>query len=451
MASSAPFTPAQPARVPDWLPGWRGMTGERLRSVVHGIAEPAFDVWHKDRKFLNFDLHIMNDPAMIGHVLLDNHANYQRPRLTRQILKPIIGNGLLSSEGEDWRMQRKIVAPTFAPPAVAGMAGLMAEATVQAMAHWPTEPRRIDMAHVATETTMAIIANALFSGDRRLTSAEAAKHIDVVIAAAGQPRFMRMIGLQEFDPSPSMFRLRRSRRWLREALSNLVRERGPSGGGDDFFGGLMRSLYANLPPEEAEALAVDNAITFYAAGHETTATALTWAIYLLAAQPELQEEARAEAHAALDGDISTLADRLPLLRQILDETMRLYPSALQLIREVVADDEVNGIPVKKGELVFIYPWIVHRHRGLWDNPDSFDHTRFAPENKANQHRFQYIPFGVGPRICVGARFAITEALVILSHWLTARRFRLPPGFKPLPYGNVTLRPKDGMPLFVEPL
>ncbi len=451
MDSTAAFVPAQPARVPDWLPGWRGMTGERLRSVVHGIAEPAFDVWHKDRKFLNFDLHIVNDPAMIGHVLLDNHTNYLRPRLTRQILKPIIGNGLLSLAGEDWRMQRKIVAPTFAPPAVARMADLMADATVKAMEHLPNNPCRIDMARVATETTMAIIANALFSGDARLTSREAAKHIDTVLAAAAQPRFMRMIGLQEYDPSPSMFRLRRSRRWLRETLTNLVRERGPSGGGDDFFGGLMRSLYASFSGDKAQEMAVDNAITFYAAGHETTATTLTWAIYLLAAQPDLQEQARQEARSALDGDISTLADRLPLLRQILDETMRLYPSALQLIREAVSDDNINGVPVKKGELVFIYPWIVHRHRGLWKNPDVFDHTRFTPENKVKLHRFQYIPFGVGPRICVGARFAITEALIILAHWLTARRFRLPLGFKPLPYGNVTLRSKDGMPLLIEPL
>ncbi len=451
MATTAPFIPAQPIRVPDWLPGWRGMTGERLRSVVHGIAEPAFDVWHKDRQFLNMQLHVVNHPDMIGHVLLDNHANYVRPKLTRQILKPVIGNGLLSAEGEDWRKQRRIVAPTFAPGAVARMASLMAEATAEQLQSWPTETRRVDMAQVATDTTMAIIAKALFSGDPRLVTREAASHIEAVISVAGQPRFLRMIGLQEYDPSPSMFRMRRSRRWLRDTLGQLVRERGPDGGGDDFFGGLMRALYADLPPDEAAELAVDNALTFYAAGHETTATALSWAIYLLAGQPDLQEEARAEALSNLDGDVATLAERLPLLRQILDETMRLYPSALQLIREAVADDDMHGIPVKKGELMFIYPWVVHRHRQLWEHPDSFDHKRFTPENKTQQHRFQYIPFGVGPRICVGSRFAITEALIILAHWLSARRFRLTPGFRPLPYGNVTLRPKGGMPLLVEPL
>lgn len=427
------------------------MSGERLRSVVHGIAEPAFDVWHRKTQFLHFKLHILNDPDMVGHVLLDNHTNYLRPKLTRQILKPTIGNGLLSAEGEDWRKQRKIVAPTFAPHAVAGMAKLMAEATTREMASWSSAPSRTDMAKVAARTTTAIIANALFSGDPRLTSPQAAAHIDTVIEGAGQPRFLRMMGLQEFDPSPSMIRQRRSRRWLRNTLTELVRERGPSGGAEDFFGGLMRALYADLSPNEAEALAVDNAVTFYVAGHETTATALSWTIYLLAGQPELQEEARAEAIAALNGDTATLADRLPLLRQILDETMRLYPSALQLIREAQSDDEIKGVAIKKGELTFAYPWIIHRHRGLWDNPDQFDHNRFSPENTAKLHRFQYIPFGVGPRICVGARFAITEALIILAHWLSARRFRLPPGFQPMPHGNVTLRPKNGMPLMVTPL
>jgi cytochrome P450 len=451
MATAAPFIPAQPPRVPDWLPGWRGMFGERLRSAVHGISEPAFQVMHKKRRFLNMDLHIVNDPEMIGHVLLDNHANYVRPQLTRQILKPVIGNGLLTAIGEDWRTQRRIVAPTFSPSAVADMAAIMDAGALEHVARFPSQTARIDMARIATETTMTIIANTLFSGDPRLTTREAAKHFERVLAAVAQPRLSNMFGLQEYDPSPSMIRMRRSRRYLRESVLAMVRERGADGGGNDFFGQMLRAIYAERHAGEAEILALDNALTFYGAGHETTATTLAWTIYLLAAHPELQEEARAEAILALNGDVETLADRLPLLRQILDETMRLYPSAAQIGREAVADDDLLGVPVKTGELVFIYPWIVHRHNMLWDRPNEFDHTRWTAENKAKLHRFQYIPFGAGPRICVGARFAITEALIILSRWLAARRFRLTPGLMPIAYGNVTLRPKDGMPLIVEPL
>lgn len=451
MATAAPFIPAQPPRVPDWLPGWRGMFGERLKSAVYGIAEPAFDVLYKKRPFLNMQLHVVSDPAMIGHVLLDKHSNYVRPRLTRQILEPAIGNGLLTASGEDWRKQRRIVAPTFSPQAVLGMAATMDDGAREHVARFPGGAARIDMARVATETTMTIIANTLFSGDARLTSPEAVIHFERVLSAIAQPRFSNMFGLQEYDPSPSMIRMRRSRRYLRDSVLAMVHERGPDGGGDDFFGQFIRTIHAELPPKEAEILALDNALTFYGAGHETTATAVTWAIYLLAGQPELQDQARAEALAALNGDVITLADRVPLLRQILDETMRLYPSAAQIAREAAADDDMLGVPVKKGELIFIYPWILHRHRQHWDRPDAFDHSRWTPENKAKLHRFQYVPFGAGPRICVGARFAITEALIILARWLTARRFRLPSGFHPLPYGNVTLRPKHGMPLIVEPL
>ena len=426
------------------------MYGERLRSVVHGIAEPAFDVMYRRSKFLHLTLHVVNGPDMIARVLLDHSVNYVRPRLTRQILYPVVGNGLLSAEGEDWRKQRKIVAPTFAPAAVAGMADQMAEAAARNIEHWPLGRTQLDMDKVATATTMAVIADTLFSGDARLASGEAARHIENVVSAAGQARLMAMIGLQDYDPSPTMVRARRSRRWLRAMLTTLVHERG-TGNGNDFFGGLIRTLHESFPGEQANSLAVDNAITFNAAGHETTATALSWVIYLLAAQPELQEQARAEAVDALKGDMSTLVDRVPILRQILDETMRLYPSVVQIIREAVADDELGGHPVAKGDLIMIYPWLVHRHRKLWDNPDAFDHTRFAPESKAKLDRFQYIPFGAGPRVCVGARFAIVEALIILAHWLAARRFLLPQGTRPIPTGTVTLRPKGGMLLDIEPI
>jgi cytochrome P450 len=449
MASSPLFTPVQPLRTPDWVPPWRGFFGERLRNTVYGWPEPAFDVFYRKRKILGFTVHIVTDPDSVGRVLLDNKENYVRPGIAQRILSPLIGNGLLSSEGEDWRKQRKIVAPTFAPGAVAKMAEVIDRITRHQVAQWETSPTRKDMARAATDATMAIIADALFSGDPRLTSQQAGFHIENLLKAAGQARFTTLLGVQDLDPSPIMRRARSGRAFLRSTLTQLVKDRGPDGGGDDFFGGLIRALHTQFPAEEAQSLAVDNAITFYVAGHETTANALAWSIYLLAAQPVIQERARAEAIAALDGDVATLADRTPYLRQILDEAMRLYPPAPRFDREAVADDMLGNEQVRKGDLVSLWPWVSHRHRKLWDNPDAFDPDQFAPEAKAKLHKFQYFPFGGGPRVCVGARFAVVEALIILSHWLAARRFSLPPGFKPYPTGSVTLRPRDGMPLIVE--
>ncbi len=448
MASTAQFIPAQPMRTPDWVPTWHSYFGERMRNSVYGWPEPAFDILYKKRSILGKPAHIISDPDGIGRIFLDNRDNYPRPGLARRILTPVVGNGLLSADGEDWRIQRRIVAPTFAPAAVARMADVIAQAARQQVAGWSASTVRLDMAQEATQATMQIIADALFSGDARLASGEASSHIDHLISSAGQARLTTMLGLSDYDPSPNMRRARKGRAYLRTTLSDVVKQRGPSGGGDDFFGGLIRSLHEQFPADVAETLAVDNAITFYVAGHETTSNALAWTIYLLAAQPELQALAREEALAAIKGDVSTLAERTPLLRQILDESMRLYPPAPQLTREAQGDDELCGQRIRKGDLILVYPWVVHRHRQLWTNPDAFDHTRFSAEAKAIHHRYQYIPFGAGPRVCVGARFALVEAQIILAHWLSAKQFSLTPGFKPDPVGSVTLRPRGGMLLLV---
>lgn len=451
MASLTPFIPVQPLRSAEWVPVWRGFFGERLRNTVYGLPQSAFDIPIRTRNVLGFTVHILMEPAAVERVLLGNKANYLRPRIAQRLLSPLVGNGLLSAEGEDWRTQRRIVAPTFAPAAVANMAETMVRCTADNVAKWPKGNARVDIAAEATDATMAIIANSLFAGDPRLVDPQAARYIGQMLAAAGQARFMTLLGLQNWDPSPVMRRARKSRDWLRQTLTEVVRDRGPDGGGDDFFGGLIRALGEHYPPEQAATLAADNAITFYVAGHETTANALAWTMYCLAAQPELQEQARAEAVAAMAYPAAERFEHLTLLKQVFEETMRLYPPAPRFDREAEAPDELAGTPIAKGDLVSIWPWIIHRHRALWDHPDRFDHRRFAPEHRAGLHRFQYLPFGGGPRVCVGARFATMEALLIMAQWLSTRRFALPAGFTPDPVGSVTLRPRGGMPLLVSPV
>jgi cytochrome P450 len=391
---------------------------------VYGLSDPVFDVAFRTGRFMQFRLHVINAPEMIGHVLLDHHANYPRPPLFRTMFEPSIGNGLLVAEGEDWRLQRKIVAPTFSPAAVIAMTQSMQAITASHVAGWPARGGMFDMDQMATDATMAIIAGTLFAGDREIASAEAGRKVRQLVAVVGQPRMLTVLGLQRYDPSPGMARARAAARAVRGSLARLVRERREQPGQTDFFSGLLRAFDGAMPASEADRLMLDNAVTFFAAGFETTATALAWTIYLLAAQPDLQEAARAEAQAALSGDAAGLAERLPLLHQIFDESMRLYPPVVQIVRQAAADDVIGDLKIRKGDLIFVYPWVVHRHRQLWDQPDAFDHARFAPQARAAQQRFQYLPFGAGPRICVGARFALVEALIILAHWLAARRFSL---------------------------
>jgi len=448
------FTPPFPHRSRDWAPVWTSFVGQRASNSVYGWPDEAFDVAWRTRRVLGYTVHLVSDPDAIGRVLLDNKANYERPALVRRLLRGGLGDGLFNAEGDAWREQRRIVAPTFSPAAVAGFAGTIAAVLRGRIAGWSPTARPTDMAAEATATTMGIIAATLFAGDARLTAPAAAGHITAMLDAAGRARLTAMLGLPAMGPGSR--RARVGGRFLRDTLGMLADERAAAGAegqwGDDFFGGLVSALHARYPAPEARELAVDNAVAFYVAGHETTANALTWTIYLLAAQPDLQEELRGEAVAALGGGgMQTLDARLPRLRAVLDEALRLYPPAPRLDREAMADDELSGHPVRRGDLVSIWPYVLHRHRAWWDRPDAFDPERFLGDRRAAMHRYQYLPFGAGPRVCVGARFAVVEALIVLAHWLAARRFRLRAGPPPVPVGRVTLRPEGGMPLAVEPV
>lgn len=443
------LVPPFPYRSRDWAPAWAAFVGRRANNSVYGWPDEAFAIPWRTRRVLGYTVHLVSEPDAIGRVLLDNKANYERPALVRRLLRAGLGDGLFNAEGETWREQRRIVAPTFSPAAVAGFAEPIAEVVRRQVAGWPTGTRPLDMAAEATSATMRIIAATLFGGDARLTAPAAAGHITAMLDAAGRARLTALLGMPALGPGSS--RARTGGRFLRETLGALADERARAGGGDDFFGGLVWALHARYPAAQARELAVDNAVTFYVAGHETTANALTWTVYLLAAQPMLQDELRAEAVDALGGGgIDTLDVRLPRLRAVLDEALRLYPPAPRLDREALSDDELAGHSVRRGDLVSIWPYVLHRHRSWWQEPDAFDPERFRGDRRAQMHRYQYLPFGAGPRVCVGARFAIVEALIVLAHWLAARRFSLRGGLSPVPVGRVTLRPHGGMPLTMSP-
>jgi cytochrome P450 len=271
-------------------------------------------------------------------------------------------------------------------------------------------------------------------------------HIAAALEGVSEARLQAMLGLPRMPWSRKGWAAGRGMNYLRATLEAVVRERLPDGGADDFLGRLIRGLSSRFEPKQAATLAVDNAMTFYLAGHETTANAVSWTLYLLAEQPALQEEAAAEARAALaaGGDDPGLPERLPRLRAILDETLRLYPPAPRFDREALGPDRLGEEDVQKGDIVSVWPWLLHRHKALWDDPDAFDPDRFAGPRK--RHRFQYIPFGGGPRLCVGARFATAEALTILAYWLSRWRFAPVPGREVRAHGMVTLRPAGGLPL-----
>jgi len=436
-----PFVPPYPPRPTQPVATWRGFFGERARTSVYGWSERAFEIDYLKRNILGFQVHILLDPELIEHVLLDNAANYVKPDIVKHLLDPIIGRGLLTSDGQLWRDQRKIVAASFSPAAVEAQRAMFVQAAREAMARWAAgEPR--DMAAESTRATMTVIALALFGGDPRLISDQSMAQIAAAIEGFSEARILALFRLPQFPITPKGRAGKRGQVHLRNTLAAVVDDRWHGRVATDFLSGVIDALRQRFPDDEARALAIDNAATFYLAGHETTANALTWTLYLLAAQPALQEEVAAEAKAALAGGADDVAERAPRLRLFLMESMRLYPPVPRFDRQAIEPDAIGGHKVERGDIISIWPWLLQRHRKYWRDPDAFDIERFA--GKGDRHRFQYLPFGGGPRTCVGAQFATAEALTILAVWLAEWRFALPPGHRAEVSGMVTLRPKGGM-------
>jgi cytochrome P450 len=438
------WIPPHPPRRARPVPTWRGFLGERARTAVYGWSQLAFDNWYFKRNILGHQVHVVLKPEWVQHVLLDNAANYEKPKLVKRILAPTIGEGLLTSERELWRAQRKIVAASFTPPSVDALIPLFGEVGQSIAGDW--KPGTRDMSAQATTATMRVIAAALFSGDGRLTTREAMDHITSAMEGVGAARIQVLLGMPLIPLTPKSRRGRSGQKFLRGTLGAIVRERLGADAPDDFVTSMVRALLERFPREHAIELAIDNAATFYLAGHETTANLTSWALFVLSEQPELQDRLAAEADSALRAGLdSGLPDRLPLLRAALDETLRLYPPVPRFDREAVGADMLGEHQVNAGDLVSIWPWIIQRHKKLWEQPDAFDPDRFA-DGAREGHRFQYLPFGAGPRTCVGARFAMAEAITIVATWLRAWRFAPTPGRKVRPSGMVTLRQEGGLPL-----
>lgn len=445
MNATALFVPPHPPRNEAPVPLWRGFFGERSRNAVFGWSAKAFSERHMKREILGWTVHIPLDPDVLQRIMQTEAANYIKPDIVKRLSLPLIGRGLLTSDGALWRDQRRIVAANFAPAAVDQLVPAFAAAARAAMAEWADGEQR-DLAEAATDTTMRIIADTLFGGDPRLKTRAAMDHISAALGAAGENRLPAILGLPPVGWNRTIRDGQRGQAFLRQTLADVVRDRLPDGGPDDFLGRLIRALRAQYAPAEALGLAVDNAATFYLAGHETTANVVAWTLYLLAEQPEWQERVAAEAAAALtDGeDDADLPDRLPTLRRVVEEAMRLYPPVPRFDRQVVAADRLGKWDVAPGDIISIWPWILHRHEALWDEPNAFDPDRFLPERRAAMHRFQYLPFGGGPRVCVGMRFALAEMLTVLAHWISVWRFTPANAHVVRPIGTVTLRPEGGV-------
>ena len=445
------FIPAAPARLDKPVSKLSQLFGAASRDLVRWWWADAFREAHSTRVVLGTTYHTINEPDAVRRVLLDNVENYPKPGPLRRIF-PLIMDGLFGAEGAPWRSQRRLMAPVFTPAAIQDFLPIFTAVAQDAAGTWETQaPGVIDVAASSTRATFEVISRALFSAEQGLAGDEAAEHVAAMLAGVGEVGILAFLGLSRFNPSRRARAGRRGEAYLTKRITAFIQQRqaDPSPPAD-FMTRLIDAFAADHPPKEAAKLALSNAVTFLVAGHETTANALAWTLYLLSEQPQVQAWAAQEAREALagGGGPAEILGRLVYLRWVLEEALRLYPPAPRIDRRALADDQLGDLAVKKGDYIGVWPWVLHRHEALWENPDAFDPERFAPEARAGYHRFQYIPFGAGPRICIGAQFATAEALLILAEWLARFEFAPVPGHRVEVTSDIALRPKGGLPLTV---
>ncbi len=362
---------------------------------------------------------LVNDPAAIRRVLIENPHAYEKPAPTRRLTRPIIGEGVFLSEGAEWKRQRRVLSPAFTPAHVEQLTPHFAAAAEGLIRTW-TAKGRVPLFRTLQEAALDAASRSMFGLPIGGRGGRIAELVRVYASGPGKPNPFDMIANEEgdfalFTPGRRAFR----RRWLRE-VDQIVGERRAQGSGGRVD--LLELLMAARDSETGEGLSNaeirDQAATMLAAGFETTAGAMFWTLYLLARDPD--EQARVRAEIAADPPSGSLADvgkRWPRLRRAVLEALRLYPSAPLLFRMALEPDRLLDVDVPVGSIVIIAPWIVHRHRKLWDRPEAFMPDRFEGKEREYLAGGAYLPFGAGPRICIGAAFALTEASIMLASLL----------------------------------
>ncbi len=398
------------------------------------------------------------DPPWIEHVLRTNEANYPRSAAAMRILKPREGDNLLTADAATRRWQRRAMAPVFQMRNLQGLAPAMTRAAESAAARiargrtgTAMGTATVDVYPEMVAATCDVICDAALSSREVIRREEITASVTSFIDNIARISLLDALGAPRWIPRPSRLRAARAPA-LDVLVDRVIGMRLKAGACDP--PDMLDALIAARDAETGRAMdAVElrnNLLAFILAGHETTALALTWSLYLLAFDQDVQARARAEAQEVLGERAATAADleRLGYVRQVIEEALRLYPPAALLRRGTAADDSIAGRPVKAGTLVMLPIYALHRHALIWDRPNAFDPDRFAPEATRKRHRFHYLPFGAGSRACIGATFAMLEAEIILATLLARFSFSLPSGFRPRPRMWLTLRPAGGMPLCV---
>ncbi len=454
MDLAARFVPPHPPVPAQELP---------LRAFLRAIRTNALTMWTEQayredvvvRSFFGRANVLINTPEAIHRVLVENHANYRRSPASIRILRPITGQGLLLSEGEAWRHQRRTTAPALAPRVMPMLAQHIVAAAEPHLARLATEARNgpVDLLAAAQHLALDIAGQSMFSLEMGRFGAPIRRMLGEFATDLSRPHLLDML-LPASIPTWRDFRRRRFHtRWMRliEAVIEARLALAERPAADAAPRDLFDLLHAARDPETGEgfdrAVLRDQVATLVLAGHETTAVTLFWCLTLLAQDPSEQARVAAEVQplAITGNNAFAMLPSLVRTRAVVQEAIRLYPPAFAIVREAMGPDRLAGVEIRPGAIVIVAPWVLHRHARLWTDPLAFNPERFMPEQPAAP-RFSYLPFGVGPRVCVGAQFALTEATLVLAMLL--QRFSVAlVGDRPVfPAAVVTTQP-DHAPVF----
>jgi cytochrome P450 len=395
-------------------------------------------------------------PEYVQHVLVDNHRSYSKRTRGYDALRLLLGNGLVTSEGDFWKRQRRISQPAFHRQRIAGFADAMAQLTQDTVERWrelaAAEPGKpVDVAREMTDLTLRIVSRTLLSAPVDDANAEIGSSVDRMNAYA-RDMMTNPFMIPAWVPTPRNREFARLAGRLDELVYGIIADRRATGHDPgDLLSMLMAAEDAETGERMTDEQLRDEVMTIFLAGHETTANALAWTLLLLSEHPDVRRRMQAEIDAVVGDRLPTFADfeSLSYTRCVVQESMRLYPPAWSIGRRCEVEDVIDGYVVRADSLLILTPWVTHRQPALWPNPEGFDPERFGP-NAPKRHRYAYFPFGGGPRQCIGNTFALMEAVLVLATLVGQVDADLVSGRRPTPDAFITLQPHGGLPMYLRP-
>lgn len=391
------------------------------------------------------------DPDALKRIFIDDVENFPKSPLAQRLLRPMLGDGLVTADLSEWRWQRRAAAPAFQPQGFARSAPVVARIAQAAVERWrKDQAAERDMCAEMMRITFDIILETMLGGASEADAVEMGNQFTAYLAHLGRPSVADLMGAPDWVRTLLSPDGGHSVRYMRARVSAMIERRRASPPREDLIDLLLNARDKETGRAMTARELEDNLLTFLAAGHETTALALTWSVYLLSQNTGAAERIRTEVARTCGTEpiASSHVGQLTFTKQVLYEAMRLYPPVPVLSRVAARDCKLAGVSVRRGDAVVIPIYALHRHDLYWRDPDSFDPNRFEPGAGVEHRRFVYMPFGAGLRICLGMSFATSEAIIVLATLLRDADFVLRQGFKIRPLLRITMRPDGGLPMRV---